>query len=131
MVIDASVGVKWVVPEDDSAAAIELLQNGNVFVPTLFHVEVGNAIWKKVRRNEIALEPVLPFYGALPELVQTISEVPFNLRAAELAVELQHPIYDCFYLAMAENMDEELVTADLRFLAVVGGSSHSRRVRSL
>jgi predicted nucleic acid-binding protein len=131
MVIDASIGVKWVVPENDSAKAIELLGESNLHVPTLFHVEVGNALWKKVRRKEISLEPVLPFLGALPDLVQTLTEVPFAARAAEMAVELGHPIYDCIYLAAAEAMEDELITADERFLKLVDPSPYSQRVRSL
>jgi predicted nucleic acid-binding protein len=131
MVIDASIGVKWMVPESDSAKAIELLGESNLVVPTLFHVEVGNALWKKARRKEISLKPVLPFFGALPDLVQTVSEVPFASRAAEMAVELGHPIYDCVYLAAAEAMEDELITADERFLKLVGPSPYSQRVRSL
>jgi predicted nucleic acid-binding protein len=131
MVIDASIGVKWVVPESDSAKAIELLGESNLVVPTLFHVEIGNALWKKARRNEISLEPVLPFFGALADLVQTVTEVPFASRAAEMAGELGHPIYDCIYLATAEAMEDELVTADLRFLNLIDQSPYSHRVRSL
>ena len=37
-------------------------------------------------------------------------------RALELALFLDHPIYDCLYLACAESLDKVLVTADERFL---------------
>jgi predicted nucleic acid-binding protein len=131
MIIDASIGVKWLVPENDSGKAIELLSESNLIVPTLFHVEVGNALWKKARRKEISLAPVLPFFGALPDLVQTVSEVPFAARAAEMALELGHAIYDCIYLAAAEAMEDALITADERFLKLVGPSPFSQRVRSL
>jgi predicted nucleic acid-binding protein len=131
MVIDASIGFKWVVPEEGSAEAVRLLENSNLLVPTLFHAEVGNALWKKVRRNEIAFEPLLPFFSNLPELVQTVAEAPFVARAAELAVELDHPIYDCVYLATAEALEDELLTADLRFLRVVADSPYRDRVRRM
>ena len=131
MVIDASIGVKWVVPEADSAKAVNLLGESNLVVPTLFHAEVGNALWKKARRNEIEIEPILPFFRALPDLVQTLSEVPFAGRAVEMAVELGHPIYDCIYLAIAEAMDDELVTADQSFLSLLSTSSYSQRARSM
>jgi len=38
-------------------------------------------------------------------------------RALELAIELDHPIYDCFYLALAERERCPLVTADKRLVA--------------
>lgn len=131
MVIDASIGVKWVVPEDDSANAVRLLEESDLVVPTLFHIEIGNALWKKARRGEIAFDPVLPFFRALPDLVQTVSEVPFAPRAAEMALELQHPIYDCIYLAMAEATETTLVTADIRFLKALEGSAYSQWVASI
>lgn len=131
MVIDASIGVKWVVPEEDSGKAIQLLNESNLVVPTLFHAEVGNALWKKVQRKEITLYPVMPFFAELPELVQTVSEVQVASRAAEIAVELGHPIYDCIYLAMAEAMEDELVTADQRFLKLLGASAYASRARAM
>ena len=38
--------------------------------------------------------------------------------ALEMAIELRHPIYDCFYLALAQRQRCALVTADRRFLRV-------------
>ena len=36
-------------------------------------------------------------------------------RAARIALELDHPIYDCLYLACAEATDSAVITADRRF----------------
>jgi predicted nucleic acid-binding protein len=131
MVIDASVGVKLIVPEDDSAKAIEAVARGDAVVPILFHIEVANAVWKKVRKGEVQLSPILPNLMGLQELAQTISEAELIERATEIAVELAHPIYDCIYLAMAEARDEQVLTADQRLLSAVGGTSYSERVVSL
>jgi predicted nucleic acid-binding protein len=37
-----------------------------------------------------------------------------------LAIRLKHPIYDCFYLALAERERCALVTADARLIAAKG-----------
>ena len=55
-VIDASVAVKWYVPEVYSEEALHLLaarEKGEVqfHVPDLFASELGNILWKKVRRG--------------------------------------------------------------------------------
>ncbi|MGN6270565.1 MAG: type II toxin-antitoxin system VapC family toxin [Sphingomonas sp.] len=131
MIIDASIGVKWLVPEDDSAAAIELLRHGELIVPTLFHAEVGNALWKKARRGEIALPPLLPYLAGLSELIQTVSEISVVPRAVKIAGELGHPVYDCIYLALAESADDTLLTVDQRFLRVVKGGPYAPRVSAL
>jgi predicted nucleic acid-binding protein len=131
MVIDASIGVKLIVPEEDSAKAIEAVAQGDAIVPTLFHIEVANAVWKKVRKGEIELAPILPYLTGLQELAQTIAEAELVERATEIAVELGHPIYDCIYLALAETSDKQVLTADQRFLSAVGGTRYSERVVSL
>lgn len=46
--------------------------------------------------------------------------VPATMRqlapaAARLAVDLDHPVYDCFYLALAIQEQYPVVTADKRF----------------
>ncbi len=41
----------------------------------------------------------------------------FAERAIELATALRHPIYDCFYLAVAECQSAPLVTADETMIA--------------
>jgi predicted nucleic acid-binding protein len=39
-------------------------------------------------------------------------------RATEIAIALKHPIYDCFYLALAERERAPLISADKRLVAV-------------
>ena len=53
--------------------------------------------------------------GPFDELVPSEA---LHTRALELAIDLRHPIYDCFYLALAEREAAALVTADTRLLAV-------------
>lgn len=52
-VVDASAGVKWLVPEPYWDAARRLQGPAHeLHIPTFFDVEVANIIWKKVRRGE-------------------------------------------------------------------------------
>ena len=39
--------------------------------------------------------------------------------AARLALDLDHPVYDCFYLALALQEQHPVVTADRRFYDIV------------
>ena len=52
LVIDASVAVKWVVPEPGSGHAEILIDHGLV-APDLIYAECANVFWKKVRRGEL------------------------------------------------------------------------------
>ena len=52
-VVDASVVVKWFVPEVHSDAARRLLTlSHEYFAPDLLFAETANTIWKKIRRGE-------------------------------------------------------------------------------
>lgn len=44
---------------------------------------------------------------------------PLMVRALDLSLKLDHPAYDCFYLALAETRASDLVTADGAFLRKV------------
>ena len=132
MIIDASVALKWLIEDDDSGAALSLLAESDLRAPALIHAEVANAIWKKQRRGEFGDDPEL---GDLPErlasIISTIDECPVIPRALALAVELDHPVYDCVYLAVAEAYDEDLVTADAKFLGRIARHASASRVRAL
>lgn len=130
-VIDASVGVKWVVPEEDADIARRLIGADDLLVPALFYFEVGNAIWKKARRGELLLDLLLPEMAILRDLTEPFDDAEFAARALALAVELDHPIYDCLYLAAAEAFDVPLITADRRFIKAIGGTRYRSLVRDL
>jgi len=53
-VVDASVVIKWFVPEILEAEAKRWLDSSNVFyAPDLLLPECGNILWKKARLKEI------------------------------------------------------------------------------
>ncbi len=116
LVIDASVAVKWLVEEEGSPAAVALLDE-SLAAPDLLISEVGNILWKKVRKGEIP-----PDYArsAVRDLVNggfaLYSSVNLIHAAVELGIELGHPVYDCLYLVLAQKLGTQLVTADRRFI---------------
>ena len=52
-------------------------------------------------------------------------------RAVAIARELDHPVYDCFYLALSEALDAPLITADGRLLARLAGTPFAGRTQGL
>jgi predicted nucleic acid-binding protein len=121
LVVDASVATKWVLPEENSDRALALRLPAQEFVaPTLIAAEIGNAVWKRVMWNDFPTADALrALDAALALFSQLIPTEELAARATEIAVELKHPIYDCFYLALAERERCALVTADKRLLTVV------------
>ena len=117
-VVDASVVVKWLVTEELSDEAASLLDRGSTLVaPELVFAEASNALWAMCRRGDIG---TAEFGDATDALRAAPVVVPHPMRrltaaAARLAVDLDHPVYDCFYLALAILEQYPVVTADERF----------------
>lgn len=54
---------------------------------------------------------------ALPQLLSlSVPTVGLLNSALDVALTLEHPVYDCLYLALAEQHEAHLVTADTRLL---------------
>jgi predicted nucleic acid-binding protein len=117
LVIDASIAVKWVVEEAGTPQALVLRQRAKLIAPELLVAECANILWKKVQRQELSKGEALLAARLLQageiELVPTRSLLA---AATRIAIELDHPAYDCLYLALAVGRDCQFVTADERFL---------------
>ena len=116
-VVDASVAIKWFVLEEHTVESRLLLdENFELFAPHLLFAEYGNIVWKKYTRGELTRDEVVDRRNAL--LGVRLRIAPERLlfsRAIELACQLNHPAYDCFYLALADLLGTAVVTADKRF----------------
>ena len=120
-VVDASVAVKWLFPEPGAAQAQALLNSEETIdVPALARTEVAGAVARKVRYGEI--EPAdagLAFQlwqRILSCLSVTVVADELDLeRGFAISLALSHPLQDCLYLALAERLQADFVTADARF----------------
>lgn len=132
-IVDASVAVKWVVPESLHDQARLLLADTDLLeTPDLLFPETTNTVWKKirlgemtVRQGELALTAIRRFI-AVTHPSEGLAD-----RALAMARTLDHPAYDCFYLACAERQGGVLVTADARLCAAVANSAFAALVRPL
>ncbi len=122
MIIDASVAFKWLIDEDGSDIAVSWLVHESLKAPAILHAEVGNALTKRVRGNELVMAGAAEQLLRLATILTIVDERPFMGRALEMAVALDHSYYDCIYLAVSEAEKMPLLTADTRFVAKVEAS---------
>jgi len=115
-VVDASVAIKWFVPEVHHEAARRLLREGfELLSPDLVRAEVGNVLWKKWRRGELSA-------GEAVAILRDFGRFPLRIRTSASLVEgtwtvaerFGRSFYDGLYVALAVETESSLVTADLR-----------------
>jgi predicted nucleic acid-binding protein len=136
LVVDASVVLKWFVPEIHSEAAHRLLSARHQFLaPDLLFPEIGNAIWKKVRRGELTPEDGRTLVADLASVaVETVSTRGLMSEAHALAVTTGVTVYDAMYLALAVRLETALITADDKLRRTVAAhpmtAAHVRLVQT-
>jgi predicted nucleic acid-binding protein len=117
--VDASVAVRWFVPALAWPQATRLLESTPILVaPELILAETANAFWKAVRAEVMTAGEMRDALRQLPSFFARLIPAHELLQgAAEMAVTINHPVYDCFYLTLAERDGMPLVTADKRLAA--------------
>jgi predicted nucleic acid-binding protein len=122
IVVDASVALKWALNEPDSAVAANLLNGGHEpHAPDLLRVEGAGAITRAIRNGRLSAGTATRLVDAWlrglgRNAVKIYPNEPDLRRAAEISCALLHPVPDCLYLALAERLGAELVTADATFV---------------
>jgi predicted nucleic acid-binding protein len=115
-IVDASVGLKWVLSEDGSDRATALLAKDALAAPELFWIECANVLWAKARRGQIAPADARAAYNAIAAAPVAILPAQSLAAAAQsIAFDLDQTAYDCLYLAAALSARKTLVTADRGF----------------
>jgi predicted nucleic acid-binding protein len=132
-VIDANVGLKWFIEEPRSTAARKILEKGKAFiVPDIFIPEICNVVWKKFKIQEITAEQGQAIVTNVPAVIDHIvPTAELAQRAFDLAVQFNHPVYDCLYLALAERESITLITDDAKLVTVGKKAKLGRFVQAL
>ena len=125
-VVDAGVGIKLFVedPLSDKAqrlfACLAADPPAELYVPDLFYIECANLLWKYVRFGGM---PPATARANLADLAKlALHSAPMaSLMSTALELAIKHGIsaYDASYVALAEHLGAELVTADAKLAKAV------------
>jgi predicted nucleic acid-binding protein len=115
-VVDASLVIKWFVPEIHSEAARQWLGASHDYVaPDLLFCEAGNTVWKKVRRKELDADEGRQLVIDLAQVaVETVASRGLLQDAVALGLSAGVSAYDAMYLALAVRLETAVITGDDR-----------------
>jgi len=130
-VVDASVAVKWYLPEVDTDAAIGLRSRhvrGDVrlVAPDLMVYEVANALRYHPHVGSDRLAEHIGDLFALELGIDQTSETAMT-AAIHTAFRLGMSVYDAIYISLAERLDTVVYTADETLLRAAGPRGHHIR----
>jgi predicted nucleic acid-binding protein len=118
IVIDASVSLAWCFPDEASDYADEVLvalEDETVLVPSIWPVEIANALLVGERRKRIRQPEIRRFVGLLKGLTIVEDSQPFHETVSNilpLARERSLSAYDAAYLDVAGRHGAPLATLD-------------------
>lgn len=126
-VLDSSAALKWVLAEPDSARANNLRDDfrnavHELIAPDIFPVELAHALTRAERQKRIGVgDAVILLADVLSTCPRLHPYLPLLDRAVELSSQIRKGVYDCLYIALAEEEGCEFVTADANLLRALPG----------
>lgn len=120
-VLDASVVLAWLLPDEQSEAAQRLIERAvyeRPRAPSLLLLEVGNGLLQAERRARIKSATRLELLDAFTSLSIVLEPIGAEtmLRASDLAARHSLSLYDACYLDLAKSRSCALASFDRRLL---------------
>lgn len=138
VVVDASLAFKWIAVEDksDKARAFYARHFDGMHAPDFLLIEVAGSLVRQANERKISVadarEGVSEFRLRVDQAVKLRSVTTELIgAAADLAMSLGHPLKDCIYLALADQLGCPLATADVKFRNRVGDPARVRLLAEL
>lgn len=124
-VVDASVILSAVLPEIHTEAALSALALvDKSYAPDLLPYETTSALCARVAREDLSVEEADAKRRELRDMPVVLSPAhDLDALAFALANEMGHSVYDCFYLALAIEMECSLLTLDRRLALAAKGAN--------
>jgi predicted nucleic acid-binding protein len=119
-VLDASAAVRLILADPAAADLAERVGGAAlVLAPELMLTELANTLWKLQRADRLNDLDPQELLAEARELVDRLEpDRHLQAEALALACHLNHPVYDCLYLALARREAASLISSDRRLNAL-------------
>ena len=132
-VVDASVGIKLFLHEDDSELVADLFNDHLrhpaaqlIAVPGFFYIECASILRKAVRAGQYDATQARVDLDDLEHMgLHTVSTISLSGPAFEISSVYGASVYDASYVALANRLGVPLLTADERLINCLAGSPYT------
>ena len=122
IIIDASIIIKWLLPDEEDKIALKIKQDFDekmltITIPHLTFYEIGNVLKTAIKRERISENSAKKLYSALIDL-EFVVYATKDLFAFALSrsIDFDISVYDAAYIALAEYLQVPFLTADRKLL---------------
>jgi len=112
LVIDASIAIKWVIDEEGTKEALAL-RGRALAAPDLL---IEHPLEKGPSLRTFRTRGGIRGRSSCARRHRSRGDAPLPRNAVRIATALDHPAYDCMYIALAEAQGLPFVTADASLL---------------
>ncbi len=119
MIADTSAYIPLFVTHPLAVPASTAVGDGRpLHVPEFSLIEAANTLWKYGIQGGMSSADIKVTLGAIRTQMTVWPDMPLLEDAAEIALGLRHPVYDCLFIALALQRGEPLATADRKLAEV-------------
>lgn len=122
IIIDASIIIKWLLPDEEDAQALKIKQEFSekrltIAIPHLTYYEIGNVLKTAVKRKRIKEDSATKLYSAFVDL-EFVTYAIKDLFTFSLfkSIDFDISFYDASYIALSEYLQIPFITADQKLL---------------
>lgn len=130
IVVDASAAIRWFVAARSGGEPYTFPQVSQPLVaPDLFLADIRSAALSYLRKRTLELDQIQGMITTIDRLVTGYFPLEgLTEDAWTMSLEFDHSVYDCFYVALAVQLNSYLVTADEHMLRKFAATTHSNRM---
>lgn len=115
IIIDTNIVLSWVIQQD--VPEIDFIEHSQCIAPQFLKIETINILRKYYVMKKIPLHIIEQYYEDILIVIDIfVPDETILDRAKSISFAINHPIYDCLFIALAQQFESPLLSFDKRLL---------------
>jgi predicted nucleic acid-binding protein len=115
MVIDTNIAIAYIIEGEEKLK--NLLVNNTTYAPAFGKIEMLNILRKYHFLKKIPLTDINQSYKNYKNIIDKfVADEEIIDLAYQLSLKLNHPIYDCLFLALSLELKKPFISADQKLM---------------